>query len=253
MRRKYFFFDIDHTLGLGISSIIPADTAYCLRRLQQCGHFVAIATGRLQCDAQRFADRNGIGAVVSDGGSSLSLGGRIISMEGLPLDACKALLREADACRLPWAVVTDNSLNRYTPYASFPHADPKNYMNTIVCPVDIDSLDVVYKITYAQPADGAAGPCRHGLPHLTYLDRTYLVEPTDKGQGILRMLEHIGGDPADAVVFGDGLNDLSMFCRPFFSVAMGNAKEELKARADYVTDDNDKGGILHTCIKFGWI
>ena len=35
MTKKYFFFDIDGTLGLGISSIIPADTLYCLRRLVQ--------------------------------------------------------------------------------------------------------------------------------------------------------------------------------------------------------------------------
>ena len=43
MTKKYFFFDIDGTLGLGISSIIPADTLYCLRRLVQEGHFIAIA------------------------------------------------------------------------------------------------------------------------------------------------------------------------------------------------------------------
>lgn len=35
MTKKYFFFDIDGTLGLGISSIIPADSLYCLRRLMQ--------------------------------------------------------------------------------------------------------------------------------------------------------------------------------------------------------------------------
>lgn len=35
MTKKYFFFDIDGTLGLGISSIIPADSLYCLRRLMK--------------------------------------------------------------------------------------------------------------------------------------------------------------------------------------------------------------------------
>ena len=45
MTKKYFFFDIDGTLGLGISSIIPADSLYCLRRLMKAGHFVSIASG----------------------------------------------------------------------------------------------------------------------------------------------------------------------------------------------------------------
>ena len=46
MRKKYFFFDIDRTLGLDISQIIPADTVYCLNRLRQLGHSVAIATAQ---------------------------------------------------------------------------------------------------------------------------------------------------------------------------------------------------------------
>ena len=48
-------------------------------------------------------------------------------------------------------------------------------------------------------------------------------------------------------------NDISMFRKPFFSIAMGNGRDELKAHADYVTGDNDKGGILKACKKFGWL
>ena len=146
MTKKYFFFDIDGTLGLGISSIIPADSLYCLRRLMQAGHFVSIASGRLQHDAQTFADRYGIPAVVADGGNSLSLQGDVFEMTGLPLENCKALLYELDRRGFPWAVVTDNTINRYTPYETFPHADPRNYMKTVVKPVDIDELTTVYKI-----------------------------------------------------------------------------------------------------------
>lgn len=120
MTKKYFFFDIDGTLGLGISSIIPADTLYCLRRLVQKGHFIAIASGRLQHDTQTFADRYGMPAVVADGGNSLSLDGKILKMTGLPLENCKALLRDLTDRHYPWAVVTDNTINRYTPYADFP-------------------------------------------------------------------------------------------------------------------------------------
>lgn len=80
MRKKYFFFDIDRTLGLDISQIIPADTAYCLNRLRQLGHSVAIATGRLQCDSFRTASRYGITSLVSDGGNSLNIDNTLIEM-----------------------------------------------------------------------------------------------------------------------------------------------------------------------------
>lgn len=250
MNKKYFFFDIDGTLGLGISSIIPADTLYCLHLLMKEGHFVSIASGRLQHDAQKFADRYGIPAVVADGGNSLSLNGKILSMTGLPLTDCKALLHELTEKKIPWAVVIDNTQNRYTPYTDFPHADPRNYMQTIVRPIDIGQLAAVYKIMYVRQEEEID---HHGLPHLRYLDGTYLIEPTDKSKGIRQMLKIVGGEPKDAVVFGDGYNDLSMFKKPFFAIAMGNGREALKEQADYITADNDKGGILKACQKFGWI
>ncbi|MCH4166279.1 MAG: HAD hydrolase family protein [Megasphaera sp.] len=253
MNKKYFFFDIDHTLGLDISSIIPADTVYCLNRLKQSGHFVSIATGRLQCDAQHFADHYGIHAVVSDGGNSLSINGSILEMNGLPLKNCKALLHELEEQHLPWAVVMDNTACRYTPYATYPHHDPRNYMKTVVRPITIDSLTAIYKIMYARPQSGQPEPNHHHLPHLEYIDHTWLIEPTDKGTGVERMMQHLGADPAEAIVFGDGLNDISMFRKPFYSIAMGNGRPELKKLADYITDDNDKGGILHACIHFGWL
>lgn len=251
MKKKYCFFDIDKTLGLGISAKIPADTQYCLKRLMQNGHFTALATGRIQTDAHAFARRCGIRSLVADGGNSLTIDDELLFMEGLPLENCKSLLRELEHRRIPWAVVTDNTINRYTPYDTFPHSDPKNYMHTIVTSIDIDALTVVYKIIYARPEEGTPPVCTHQLPHLQYLDHTYLVEPTDKGKGILQMMHLLHADPEDVIVFGDGLNDISMFRPPFFSVAMGNARPELKALANYITDDNDKGGILHACIQLG--
>ncbi|SJZ86111.1 HAD family hydrolase [Megasphaera cerevisiae] len=253
MNKKFFFFDIDRTLGLNISERVPSDTSYCLRQLQRQNHLVAIATGRLQCDARRFAEQHHIDDIVADGGNSLTVQGQLLEMNGLPLDSCKALLHDLDKRCIPWAVVTDNTLRRYSPYENFPRADPHNYMETVIQPVPINALTVIYKITYVRQDSGQPRQEQYGLPHLPYLDNTWLIEPVDKGDGILRMLDRIGGNPDEVVVFGDGLNDISMFRKPFFSVAMGNAQPELKQLADYITDDNDKGGILHACIKFGWI
>ncbi len=253
MHKKYFFFDIDQTLGLGISQQVPPDTQYCLDALQAAGHFVALDTGRIQCDAAAFAQKHGISSMVADGGSSLTVDGKILSMEGLPLEPARALLRDLTRRQQPWAVVVDNTLDRYTPYQDYPREDPRNYMTTHVGPVDIEALDPIFKITYAREAEGTEPAFQQGLPHLPYIDHTYLVEPVDKGRGIEKLMHLLHADPSDAVVFGDGLNDLTMFRKPFFAIAMGNARPVLKERADYVTQDNDKGGILNACRKFGWL
>lgn len=48
-------------------------------------------------------------------------------------------------------------------------------------------------------------------------------------------MAHLGASIEDVVVFGDGSNDVCMFLPEWTSVAMGNAIDELKQRADYVT------------------
>jgi hydroxymethylpyrimidine pyrophosphatase-like HAD family hydrolase len=47
------------------------------------------------------------------------------------------------------------------------------------------------------------------------------------------------------------MNDLSMFVDEWTCVAMGNAVEELKRRADLVTDRPEDDGILHACEALG--
>ena len=55
-----------------------------------------------------------------------------------------------------------------------------------------------------------------------------------KKEGILDMMERLGGPVEDVVVFGDDYNDLVMFDDAWFSIAMGNACDALKKKADYV-------------------
>ena len=48
MKRKFFFFDIDGTLAVGVpgKQYIPDSTKLALKKLKEAGHFLAIATGR---------------------------------------------------------------------------------------------------------------------------------------------------------------------------------------------------------------
>lgn len=71
--------------------------------------------------------------------------------------------------------------------------------------------------------------------------------------GIEKMLEHYGLTKEEMIAFGDGENDLEMLAFAGIGVAMGNAEEEVKAAADYVTEDIDDEGILKACKHFGLI
>ena len=70
-----------------------------------------------------------------------------------------------------------------------------------------------------------------------------------KAAGVRATLERYGIAPDEAIAFGDGENDLSMFEAVGTSVAMGNAWDPVKDAATYVTDDVDHDGVAHMLAK----
>ena len=75
----------------------------------------------------------------------------------------------------------------------------------------------------------------------------------DKKTGVKFMLERYGIEIKDSYTFGDTMGDYGMIAYAGCGVAMGNAVEELKAVADYVTDDVDKDGLYNAFNKLGLI
>lgn len=71
-----------------------------------------------------------------------------------------------------------------------------------------------------------------------------------KADGIRQFLEFTGLDIKNTYAFGDGLNDIEMIQTVATGIAMGNAKEELKKHAAYITDDVFSHGILNALRHF---
>jgi len=72
----------------------------------------------------------------------------------------------------------------------------------------------------------------------------------DKGKGITNLLNKLNIDKSNAICFGDGINDIDMFESCGIKVAMGNAIEIIKEKADYITDSNDDEGITAFFNKY---
>lgn len=72
-----------------------------------------------------------------------------------------------------------------------------------------------------------------------------------KGEALIELASRLGFEQNEVMIFGDQGNDISMFDNPNFKkVAMGNAIDSIKERADYVTDDNNHNGIAKALKKF---
>ena len=72
-----------------------------------------------------------------------------------------------------------------------------------------------------------------------------------KAAGIRATLDRYGLGREEIIAFGDGINDRSMLAMAGVSVAMGNAVQEVKDEADFVTDSVEEDGVCRALRHFG--
>ena len=80
-----------------------------------------------------------------------------------------------------------------------------------------------------------------------YMDRRMLWRKSEK------MTEQQMLSDMTLMAFGDGGNDVLMLKHVGIGVAMGNAEDEVKRAADYVTDSVDEDGVEKALRHFGVI
>lgn len=78
----------------------------------------------------------------------------------------------------------------------------------------------------------------------------FMPQNINKAYSLQKLLEHVGLDKSQLIACGDGYNDLPMIEFAGLGVAMGNAVDEVKAAANYVTATNDEDGIAQVIEKF---
>ena len=85
------------------------------------------------------------------------------------------------------------------------------------------------------------------------IDGEYFTEVFGKDIGKEKALNYLESyykiTPEETMFIGDSFNDTEIIKKVKYGVAMGNAKEEVKKVAKYVTLDNDSHGVSHILKK----
>ena len=71
-----------------------------------------------------------------------------------------------------------------------------------------------------------------------------------KASGLRELCNFLGIDLSETIAVGDAPNDIEILKTAGIAAVMGNASAEIKALADFVTDDNDHDGIVRVIQKF---
>jgi len=82
----------------------------------------------------------------------------------------------------------------------------------------------------------------------TYIE---IINPgVNKATSLQILLEKMNLQKAEVMAIGDSNNDLPMLKEAGFSVAMGNASDQVKSVCDYVTEDNMHSGVAAAIHKY---
>jgi Cof subfamily protein (haloacid dehalogenase superfamily) len=71
-----------------------------------------------------------------------------------------------------------------------------------------------------------------------------------KGTSLSQLIDHCGIKQDEVIAIGDSYNDVAMIEFAGLGVAMGNAPEDIKKIADYVTDSNMNDGVAKVVEEF---
>lgn len=252
---KAVFFDIDGTLVSFRTHGVPASARRAIERLRERGIKVFIATGRLLCHTDAVGDLDVDGYITVNGGCCLTSSGEIIYERSFPREVLDKVFDLKSRYDFQLAVMTQQNMyiDRITSRVKtiadminiYPEVADLNHI--------INTQPVLQMCPYISPE--VESEIMEQLPECVQsrwidLFMDINLKGIDKSVGARKVMEYYGLTMQEAMAFGDGGNDLPLIRDVAVGVAMGNACEELKAEADYITSSVDEDGVSRALEYF---
>jgi Cof subfamily protein (haloacid dehalogenase superfamily) len=257
-RIKAVFFDIDGTLVSFKSHTVPESARSAIARLREQGVKVFIATGRLMKHVAIVNDIEVDGYITVNGGYCITSAGEVIFESAFPRATVERVIDLSEQYDFDLNVMTHQDM-----YVSSMGERVKKIASMInIMPTVADVRAIAATQPVVQMCPYISRELEQEIMPLlpdcvgsrwieTFMDIN--LRGVDKSVGISKVMEYYGLSLREAMAFGDGGNDVPMVRDAGVGVAMGNACEELKAVADYVTLSVDDDGIEAALQHYGLI
>ena len=257
---KFIATDIDGTI-LPLNGNFSEGVKSCISNLQENGIKVVLVTGRMNKAALIVRDELNLRTpVVSYQGGLVNDGGNILY---------ERYLSEAQARKIiDWSKEEKIHINLYnndTLYSEVDNEEVQKYaevqrIDYVVKPFDEIELNRVNKIlaidyTNAERISGYEKEVPKIFPELYIIKSTphFLEFSNPEGSkycAVKFLQEYWGITEEETLTIGDQNNDIALLQAGGVKVAMGNATEELKSIADYITDTVYNDGFVKVIEKF---
>ncbi len=255
---KALFFDIDGTLVSFKTHEIPQSTIDAIRMAKQNGVKVFISTGRPKAFISSLESIEPyIDGYITNNGACSFIGDQIINSNPISKDDVDTIYNYAMEHDHPMIIMGNEDfaiINNYDIVYSIFYGELRIRVDRNIVSADTVMNKDVYQMTmFLDPEEELQLMAK--VKHVTsgrwcpdFTDITDLS--ADKGKGLEKMAEHLGLKIEETMSFGDGGNDIPIIKRAGIGVVMGNATDEVKKFADYVTTSVDEDGVMNALKHF---
>ncbi len=266
---KLIAIDIDGTLLDDQGKISQANIA-AINAATQAGIKVVLASGRPLSGLRKALTQLGLwdtqqysiasnGAIIQENKTA-----QILSEKTLPLSALKELSQYAQ--RYDVNLVAQDHQFTYN-FSDQPIPETKSESQKVHLPIKqvqladfqadaqfikIMFLDQVPKITALIPKMPAPLFEKYTLVHSIPEVFEAMNKTAGKGAGLKALSQTLALDPANLMAIGDQANDISMLDFAGTGIAMGNAINDVKVHAQYITTTNNENGVAHAINRFAF-
>ena len=254
---KIAFFDVDGTMVDMKKKEITPKMIETLKKLQENGVKICIATGRPPRMVPKFPGVD-FDAFLSFNGSYCYTEEKVIFENPIPTKDVLQITENSKKIGLPVSVSN----------VEFDYANGKD--TNLVEYFAIAKQEVNVSDEFEEKANGKIyqmmiGCCPEqyedvlrdapGAQIAAWWNRAVDIIPSSghKGVGVEKILEYYHLTKEQAIAFGDGGNDIQMLQAVGTGIAMGNALDSVKEIADDVCGKCSEDGIYHYCKEQGWI
>lgn len=257
---KAIFFDIDGTLLSFKTHTVPQSAIDAINAVKDRGIKVILATGRLLNQVENLDGLQFDGFITVNGSYCITTDGEIIGKRLIPKKELEALIAyQENVIQFPFTFMVQQG--SYINYVNDKVRAVSDLVKVPVPPVrDLSTMtdEEVFQLnlyvdvpTEQKIMHEALISCESSRWHPAFADVN--VKGTNKTVGIDAFLKYYRMDISETMAFGDGGNDIEMLKHVGIGVAMGNAGDNVKAVADYITDSVDDNGVANALRHFGLI
>lgn len=272
--KKYLFFDVDGTLFDHSIHRIPESAMQAIIQTKKNGNAIFLCTGRALMDVShlRFLPWDGI---IFCNGAGVEMNGEIVFSQAISDYILRDFMHSCDVYGVGYCLqgIHKKWINHHAEpfFAMFRKRFQEQYPDqsfhiafqypdsiTDYKGESIFKIDITYEPKQEEimlDIESLVPKQLHFIPMISTVQKHHYggeitMSDINKGNTALWLLSRLGAEAENAYGFGDSLNDYELLKQCGTGIAMGNAKDELKEIADYITKDISDDGIYHAMKHF---